>query len=531
MKSSYIYRLVQIEHIKKTGDLPNEQQLADSFVFIFLLKGEGRIDIQTAGSPLHKETLYICPPYETFGITASSDEISMYLIRLQAYVCDEQRQTLVADTNPDVFSDLQMMNVHPVGNLASRLQELHALWSASSGLQEMKCQAELQLLLYDIYSAKLVHPADTASAIAKTKEYIQAHSDAHITLDQLAQMAGISAKHYSETFKKLYGQSVTEFITEMRMTKAKQLMAKSSYKLREIAGQTGYQDEFYFSRTFKKHTGLSPTVYMKKRRRKLAAYGQNTIGQLIPLHLIPYAAPLHPKWTSYYYKHYAADIPVHLSAYRYHEPWEENLSTLSEAAPELIISMDSVSKEEREQLDQITDVIYLPSEEDWGTHFMLTASHLNEEAEARKWLASYERQTETVKKQLDPRCGGQTFLFLRLHKQDIYLAHNRSVSDVFFGDLGFQPAVSLKEPTDRVISLETIAACQPDFIMIFLFKEPETLAFYQQMQQSAQWQDLKAVRQQQVYQVKSDPWREYSACSHGRIVRQAASLLSGKNSF
>ncbi len=68
-------------------------------------------------------------------------------------------------------------------------------------------------------------------------------------------MAGISPKHYSETFKKLYGQSVTEYITDIRITNAKKLMAKANCKLREIAHQIGYQDEFYFSRIFKKHTG------------------------------------------------------------------------------------------------------------------------------------------------------------------------------------------------------------------------------------------------------------------------------------
>ncbi|MEC1535169.1 AraC family transcriptional regulator [Bacillus sonorensis] len=531
MKSSYFYRLLQIDHIKKTGDLPNEQQLADSFVFIFHMKGEGRVEIKAESRPLQKETLYICPPYETFGITASCDEISVYLVRMHAYVYEEGRQTLEPDTNPGLFSDLQMMNVHSVGNLAARLQELSSLWPASSALQEMKCQIELQQLLYEICSAKLFHPEDTSSAIARTKAYIEDHSDAHITLDQLAHMAGISAKHYSETFKKLYGQSVTEFITETRMTKAKQLMAKASYKLREIASQTGYQDEFYFSRTFKKHTGLSPTVYMRKRRRKLAVYGQNTLGQLIPLHLIPYAASLHPKWTSYYYKQYAADIPVHLSAYRFDEPWEENLRILSESAPELIISMDSISQKERERLNGIADVVYLPSQEDWRTHFMLTASHVEEEAEARKWLTSYKRQTESAKKALQPVCGQYSFLFLRLHKHEFYLAHNRSVRDVFFGDLGFESAVSLNEPTDQAVSLESIAAYQPDCIMIFIYKEPETIAFYQELQQTAAWQDLKAVREQRVYQIQSDPWREYTACSHERTIRQTVQLLSGKNPF
>lgn len=120
-----------------------------------------------------KETLYIVPPYETFGITASSEEISVYLIRLQPYCYEDRRLTLQADTDPDAFSDLQMMNVHPVGNLASRLQELSALWPASSALQELKCQADLQQLLYDIYSAKLTHPENTASAIGKQRSILR----------------------------------------------------------------------------------------------------------------------------------------------------------------------------------------------------------------------------------------------------------------------------------------------------------------------------------------------------------------------
>ncbi|MCY8605039.1 ABC transporter substrate-binding protein, partial [Bacillus sonorensis] len=114
---------------------------------------------------------------------------------------------------------------------------------------------------------------------------------------------------------------------------------------------------------------------------------------------------------------------------------------------------------------------------------------------------------------------------------EFYLAHNRSVRDVFFGDLGFESAVSLNEPTDQAVSLESIAAYQPDCIMIFIYKEPETIAFYQELQQTAAWQDLKAVREQRVYQIQSDPWREYTACSHERTIRQTVQLLSGKNPF
>lgn len=67
--------------------------------------------------------------------------------------------------------------------------------------------------------------------------------------------------------------------------------------------------------------------------------------------------------------------------------------------------------------------------------------------------------------------------------------------------------------------------------MIFIYKEPETIAYYHELQKTAAWQDLKAVREQRVYRIQSDPWREYSACSHERIIRHAVRLLSGKSSF
>ncbi|WP_434517626.1 bacillibactin transport transcriptional regulator Btr [Bacillus subtilis] len=526
MQNAVIYQPVQIEYLKKTSDLFSEQQLADSFVLIFHLKGNGYISIGTNTNPLQKKTLYVCPPNETFGFTPAADgHIDACIIRLQSYI-KETGQDIFTPCTESELVNLKLMNVSHIENLAVRLQELAALWNESSQLSQLKCGIEIQSLIYDLFTASLSDQADTHSAIEKTKHYIETHADTKITLAQLSQMAGISAKHYSESFKKWTGQSVTEFITKTRITKAKRLMAKSNCKLKEIAHQTGYQDEFYFSRTFKKYTGCSPTSYMKKRRKKIAAYGRGTMGHLIPLHHIPFAAALHPKWTSYYYQHYSTDIPVQLSAYRFNEKWEENLYTLSQAEPDVIVSMDSISPEEKDRLNRIAEVMYLPSEESWRTHFLQTASFLKEESEAEKWLADYDQQTTAAKKTLQ-HVQGLRFLFLRLHKQNFYLAHNRSVREVFFGDLGFSSATTADTPSEQAISLENIANYQADCMMLFLFKEPETIAYYQQLQQTEAWQNLSAVRNNRVYLLSLDPWNEYSACGHERIVQQTVSLLSG----
>ncbi|MCI4171083.1 AraC family transcriptional regulator, partial [Bacillus spizizenii] len=76
------------------------------------------------------------------------------------------------------------------------------------------------------------------------------------------------------------------------------------------------------------------------------------------------------------------------------------------------------------------------------------------------------------------------FLFLSLHNQYFYLAHTRSVREVLFGDLGFCSAKMEDTSSDQAISLDNISNYQADCIMRFLFKEPETIAYYQQLLQT-----------------------------------------------
>ncbi|WQP46117.1 AraC family transcriptional regulator [Bacillus atrophaeus] len=525
MHSSLIYQPIQIKLIKKTSELHTEQQLADSFVLIFHLKGDGAISIGTSSLPLQKETLYICPPFETFGIfPRSAKEISICLVRLHTYSYDADQRTLIPNTDWDVFSDLQMMNVQPVENLASRLQQLADVWPASSPLQQMKCSIDVQSLVYDIFSAKTYCQTDTKSAIVKTKEFIKNHADTKITLDQLAQMAGISAKHYSETFKKWYGQSVTEFITETRMTKAKRLMAKANYKLREIANQTGYQDEFYFSRTFKKHTGCSPTSYMKKRQKKKAPNEKGKRGNFSPPISFLLGAPLPPKTQPKKKKIFFPVSPVPPPPTLLKKKRKKKPTPSPPPNPKIFSTLSPPPKKKTPH----KKTPYLPSQENWRTHLMLTASYLEEESEVRNWLETYEQQAAAVRKSFR-HMQEKRFLFVRLHKQHFYLSHNRSIQDVFFGDLDFASAKPEHTPPEQKISLEMLTNYQPDCLMLLVFKEPETLAYYQQIQETETWQNLTAVRNKQVYHITPDPWCEYSACGHERIIQQTISLLSGNS--
>lgn len=71
----------------------------------------------------------------------------------------------------------------------------------------------------------------------------------------------INESYFSRTFKKECGNSVISYITNLRINKAKELLATSNLKTFEISEAVGIHDPAYFSVLFKKNTGMSPKAY------------------------------------------------------------------------------------------------------------------------------------------------------------------------------------------------------------------------------------------------------------------------------
>ena len=78
---------------------------------------------------------------------------------------------------------------------------------------------------------------------------------------ELARRTGYSPVHFSRVFKKVTGSLPREFIIQVRIDRAKQLLRESSLSIGEIANALGYSDVFFFSRQFKNRAGLSPSRF------------------------------------------------------------------------------------------------------------------------------------------------------------------------------------------------------------------------------------------------------------------------------
>lgn len=101
------------------------------------------------------------------------------------------------------------------------------------------------------------------NAVETVKKYIETHLDEELDRDSLASMVYLNADYLSHLFKKDTGTSLINYIIDRRIARSKELLAKGEMSIRDIALTCGFQNISYFSRQFKKSTGMTPREFRK----------------------------------------------------------------------------------------------------------------------------------------------------------------------------------------------------------------------------------------------------------------------------
>lgn len=100
--------------------------------------------------------------------------------------------------------------------------------------------------------------------IKRAKEYIQSHQSEEITLEEVAKHVNTSIFYFCKMFKKYTGLNFTDYVSRLRIERAKNLLLNPNIKVCDIAYEVGFQSLTHFNRVFKKITGQSPTEYRSK---------------------------------------------------------------------------------------------------------------------------------------------------------------------------------------------------------------------------------------------------------------------------
>ncbi|WP_017473279.1 AraC family transcriptional regulator [Amphibacillus jilinensis] len=508
---------------KQAGTLAH--RLATQYQFIMIRSGKALVQIDNQEVHLTTEGICFIHPSQVYQLTSVDDDAFNYTkISFQIINLDQSEHFLS-------YQDFPLQGSYYLADpqkVLKRIDQLVTLSNHERSVDQFKKRLAFeQIIVLCIDQEQSLENQRTEQLLADTKHYIDSYFDQPLSMAYLAKKTGLSQVYFAEMFKKVYGQNVSDYIARKKTNKTKQLLIQTEDKLRSIANQVGYSDEFYLSKKFKQIVGVSPSLYRKQRKRKIAAYDLSSTGHLLALNIFPYAAPIHPKWTAYYYQKYRYDIPVHLSAFQINKDRWHNLQLLKASKPDLIICKSGQAQEEVDQLLAIAPVFFYDQSLSCIDQVRVIAQYLGEEQEYSDWLIRYQDDLCHSQKVLSNDVKRSRFLPLRFYKGTLYLDYSTTMRELIFDQLSCQTVMALPIANQQPLSLEKLSNLNPDWILLNICQETETLTQWTAMEGTIVWQGLKAVRYQQIFHIASDPWRECSAYAYQRVLAKFTEKFGG----
>ncbi|WP_025116924.1 AraC family transcriptional regulator [Lysinibacillus fusiformis] len=367
----------------------------------------------------------------------------------------------------------------------------------------------------------------TKISLKDIRDYIAKNHHQPLTIEHLAIISGLSSSYFGEAFKRAFGQSATDYLTELRIGHAKQLLRDTDLLLREIARKVGYSDEFYFSRKFKKEVGVSPSAFSKLARQRISTFSVSTIGNLLALGIIPVAAPLNAKWSPYYYNHYQDKIQVHLNIFDAES--EDNFRKLASAKPDIHIFQEEPSLSMLDWLQTIgIKSVYIEAK-DWRTQLKEIAVAVKRQSACEHFIQSYEQKVLEAKQEIKRVTKEDSFAVLRLCGDQLFLYCNKGIQDVLFTDLQLCPIDAQQQTCNELITLDQLGDINPERLLLIVCPDSQTRNYWLTLQYLDRWKELQAIKNGYVYVLPSNPWFEYSAIAVNRMLDEMLLMLTGKN--
>lgn len=155
-----------------------------------------------------------------------------------------------------------------INNYMESFKQSEKIWSKKNPGYSAKVKAELYQIIYNMQTEYRI-PYVNAAVIQPAVDYIHSNYDREvISVSHLAEICHISTVHLRNTFIKSFAVPPVQYINHLRLSRAKELLDSRMYTVSETCFLSGYNDESYFSREFKRHFGMPPSEYAKRTAAK-----------------------------------------------------------------------------------------------------------------------------------------------------------------------------------------------------------------------------------------------------------------------
>ncbi len=426
---------------------------------LIALSGDIRLYVDKIAIDLRQGSCILVLPEQSY--TVESSNTAAQLARFTFDIFNVKGMSL------NRIAQLPLLYSYPYRLLFSQVKQVlgneawisNQLLSSLSSSETVKMQGKLQLILglmaqLDEQASQLQNE-EKIKLVQQTVQYMEQYYNEELTVEQLANMAGMVRWQYSQQFKTLTGQKPTDYLVHLRIHHAKKLLRNSSDPLSKISRQIGFKDEYYFSRCFRKLTGTTPREYanihlptqqrtvidslgrkvrVPKDATRIVTDGKYTLGELLALGISPVGAAISIMKDNVIYHEKLRNI--HSIGYR------ADPDQIAKLQPEFILL--SYSPQDLKELDALAPTVVLDKKFRLFERLRYIAKLFERSKAAETWIMRYEDRVRLLRRQLaDAYVVGETAtVYLKIGAK-LYIMGQSGLAATLYESLGFRPSAKV----------------------------------------------------------------------------------------
>ena len=231
----------------------------------YVVDGKGEFNIQGQRFPVKANDFVIINPQVEHTELSSPDEPLEYIVLGIRGLSFSNLTPVSEGGHPFSFFNLRDEQKDILRYLNAMLQEA----TSQQMSYELVCHNLLEILLIKIlrhqhFDLEVGKQSKATKDISFIKHYLETYYHESIQLEDLASMTHLSRFYISHSFKKEIGMSPMEYLIDIRIKESKILLRTTNYSISQVADIVGFTTPTYFSKQFRKSTGISPTDYREQ---------------------------------------------------------------------------------------------------------------------------------------------------------------------------------------------------------------------------------------------------------------------------
>jgi len=236
---------------------------SDQFILIYCVDGEGEIKLKETTHAISADHFFIIPagmahayysdeqnPWSIYWIHFSGNKSGIYSrFACQPLAIERSKTSRISD-RVDLFSEI--------------FRNLDRGFSLETMEYINLCLPHLLASFTHLSQFRLIKESGEKDPVAQSINFMLENVTKKLKLEEIASETSLSASHYSRLFLNRTGHSPIDYFIQLKIQRACRLLDNSGWMIADVSREMGFDDQFYFSRVFRKVMGMSPGEYRKR---------------------------------------------------------------------------------------------------------------------------------------------------------------------------------------------------------------------------------------------------------------------------